>query len=156
MHRLSFAVLLFAVVSIAIPAFATEPIVVDLWPGKPPADVGLKQQESSRIFDSPVVGPSKLIKFVTKPTLTIYQPPQDKNTGTAMLICPGGGFWELFWEVEGTEVASWLNSVGMTGIILKYRCPRRPGEPLNQPPLGPEIDAQRRQLGPQPRRRMAH
>jgi acetyl esterase/lipase len=60
-----------------------------------------------------------------------------------MIIVPGGGYWNLFWEVEGTEVASWLNSVGMTGIILKYRCPRRPGEPLNQAPLGPEIEAQR-------------
>ena len=60
-----------------------------------------------------------------------------------MIICPGGGYWNLFWDLEGEQVAAWLNSVGMTGIILKYRCPRRPGEDEREPPLGPELDAQR-------------
>jgi acetyl esterase/lipase len=65
------------------------------------------------------------------------------NTATAMIICPGGGYWDLYWELEGEEVAAWLNSVGMTGIILKYRCPRRPGDVRGAPPLGPQLDAQR-------------
>jgi acetyl esterase/lipase len=142
-HRIVFAVSLLVVSCITIPAFAAEPIVIDLWPGKPPADVGLKEKESSRIIDSPLVGPTKLISNVTKPTLTIYQAPWDKNTGTAMIICPGGGYWDLYWELEGEEVAQWLNSVGMTGIILKYRCPRRPGDVRGEPPLGPQLDAQR-------------
>ena len=60
-----------------------------------------------------------------------------------MLICPGGGYWNLYWELEGEEVAAWLNSQGMTGIILKYRCPRRPGDVEGEPPLGPLLDAQR-------------
>jgi acetyl esterase/lipase len=60
-----------------------------------------------------------------------------------MLICPGGGYWDLYWELEGEEVAAWLNSLGMTGIILKYRCPRRPGDVRGEPPLGPQLDAQR-------------
>ena len=60
-----------------------------------------------------------------------------------MLICPGGGYHDLFWELEGVEVAAWLNSLGMTGIILKYRCPRRPGDVKGEPPLGPLLDAQR-------------
>jgi hypothetical protein len=38
-----------------------------------------------------------------------------------MWICPGGGYWDLSWEPEGEEVAGWLNSIGVTGIILKYR-----------------------------------
>jgi len=59
------------------------------------------------------------------------------------VICPGGGYWDLYWELEGEEVAAWLNSVGMTGIILKYRCPRRPGDVRGEPPLGPQLDAQR-------------
>jgi acetyl esterase/lipase len=62
---------------------------------------------------------------------------------TAMLICPGGGYHDLFWELEGEEVAAWLNSQGMSGIILKYRVPRRPGDAKRDPPLGPLIDAQR-------------
>ena len=60
-----------------------------------------------------------------------------------MVICPGGGYWDLYWELEGEEVAAWLNSVGMTGIILKYRCPRRPGECKAEPAPGPQLDAQR-------------
>ena len=43
---------------------------------------------------------------------------EDKKTGTAVLICPGGGYWNLYWQLEGEEVASWLNSLGVTGIIL--------------------------------------
>jgi acetyl esterase/lipase len=125
------------------PAFASEPLVVELWPGKVPGDVGIKGEETSRIHQSPLVGPTKLITNVTRPTLTIYRPPAEKNTGTAMVICPGGGYWDLYWELEGEEVATWLNSVGMTGIILKYRCPRRPGEIKTEPALGPQLDAQR-------------
>jgi acetyl esterase/lipase len=125
------------------PAAAAPPICVDLWPGKVPGDVGIKGEETSRIHPSPLVGPTKLITNVSKPTLTIYSPPPDKNTGTAMLICPGGGYWDLYWELEGEEVAAWLNAQGMTGIILKYRVPRRPGDVRGEPAPGPLLDAQR-------------
>jgi acetyl esterase/lipase len=142
-RRIAFAASLLVGSVVAIPAFAVEPLVVDLWPGKTPGDVGMKGQETSRIHDSPLVGPTKLITNVSKPTLTIYSPARDKNNGTAMVICPGGGYWDLYWELEGEEVAAWLNSQGMTGIILKYRCPRRPGDVQGEPPLGPQLDAQR-------------
>jgi acetyl esterase/lipase len=135
--------LAFAAVSAATQGLAAEPIVVDLYPGKAPGDIGIKGEETSRLHQSPLVGPTKLITNVSKPTLTIYQPPRGNNTGTAMVICPGGGYWDLYWELEGEEVAAWLNTVGMTGIILKYRCPRRPGEVKTEPPLGPQLDAQR-------------
>jgi len=142
-YRIILAVSLLAGLFAAVPAFAAEPLVVDLWPGKTPGDVGIKGQETSRIHQSPLVGPTRLITNVTRPTITVYQAPREKNTGTAMLICPGGGYWDLYWELEGEEVAAWLNSVGMTGIILKYRCPRRPGDVSGEPPLGPQLDAQR-------------
>ena len=143
MPRIAIAIALLIGPSAAVPATAAEPLVVDLWPGKAPGDVGIQGQETSRIHRSPLVGPTKLITNVTRPTLTVYRPAADKNTGTAMVICPGGGYWDLYWELEGEEVAAWLNSVGMTGIILKYRCPRRPGEARGEPPLGPQLDAQR-------------
>ncbi len=143
MHRVAYILSLLAGFSVTIPILAAEPLVVDLWPGKTPGDAGSKGQETSRIHQSPLVGPTKLITNVTKPTLTIYQPATDKNTKTAMIICPGGGYWDLYWELEGEEVAAWLNSVGMTGIILKYRCPRRSGDVRGEPPLGPQLDAQR-------------
>ena len=144
MHRIIRAASWLVVVVTALSARAGEPLVVDLWPGKAPGDVGIDgRQETSRIHPSPIVGPTRLITNVTRPTLTIYRPAADKNTGTAMVICPGGGYWDLFWELEGEEVAAWLNAQGMTGIILKYRCPRRPGDVKGEPPLGPQLDAQR-------------
>ncbi|MGH7943451.1 MAG: alpha/beta hydrolase [Opitutaceae bacterium] len=124
-------------------ASAGEPIVVDVWPGETPEDIGIPGVEKSRIHDARFVGPTKLVTNVTKPTLTIFSPPRERNTGTAMIICPGGGYWDLFWELEGEEVAAWLNANGMTGIILKYRVPRRPGETRGEPPPGPQLDAQR-------------
>src|SRR5947208_4305604 len=60
-----------------------------------------------------------------------------------MLICPGGGYWNLYWALEGEEVAQWLNSIGVNGIIVKYRVPRRPDEPKAEPARRPLQDAQR-------------
>ncbi|HWB09207.1 MAG TPA: amidohydrolase family protein [Pirellulales bacterium] len=130
------------VFTICSPAIA-EPLVVDVWPGKTPGDVGIAAEETSRTYQSEIIaGPTRLITNVSRPTLTIYRP-GDNNTGTAMIICPGGGYHDLFWELEGEEVAAWLNSLGMTGVILKYRVPRRPGDVKGEPPLGPLLDAQR-------------
>ena len=61
----------------------------------------------------------------------------------APIICPGGGYWNLAWDKEGEEVAAWANSLGITGVVLKYRVPRRPGEPELLPAPGPLLDAQR-------------
>jgi acetyl esterase/lipase len=126
-----------------LPVQGTDPLVLELWPGPVPGDVGIEGLEKSRIYDSKLVGKTLLITGVTRPSLTVYRPPAGKNTGTAMLICPGGGYHDLFWELEGEEVAAWLNSQGMAGIILKYRVPRRPGDVQGVPPLGPLLDAQR-------------
>jgi acetyl esterase/lipase len=140
---------LFASIFVACTASAAEPLVVEIWPGKVPEEIGGIGPE--RIRMSPkldrkqveVTEQTRLITAVTNPTLTIYRPPKDKETGTAMVICPGGGYWDLYWELEGEEVAAWLNSIGVTGIILKYRVPRRPDEPKGEPARRPLQDAQR-------------
>jgi len=80
---------------------------------------------------------------VTKPTITVFRPAKDRSTGAAMIICPGGGYWNLAWDLEGEEVAAWLNTVGVTAFVLKYRVPRRPGQPEPLPAPGPLLDAQR-------------
>jgi acetyl esterase/lipase len=128
---------------------ADRPLVVDLWPGKPPDEAGTIGPETVR--PSPkldrkqveVTDSTRMITNVTRPTLTVFRPAKDKDTGTAILICPGGGYWNLYWELEGEEVAAWLNSLGVTGIILKYRVPRRPDEPEREPARRPLQDAQR-------------
>jgi len=58
---------------------------------------------------------------VSMPTLTIHEPAQDKKNGIAMVICPGGGFTGLAFNLEGTNVAKWCNDHGITAFILKYR-----------------------------------
>jgi acetyl esterase/lipase len=124
-------------------------MVVEVWPGKAPEEPGTIGAE--KFLMSPkldrkqveVTEPTKMVTNVTKPTLTLYRPPRQKDTGTALLICPGGGYWNLYWQLEGEEVAAWLNSLGVTGIILKYRVPRRPDEPKGEPARRPLQDAQR-------------
>jgi len=124
-------------------AAADEPLVVDVWPG-PPADDDAATIGAEKWLD-PRPGDKwqKWVTNVTRPTLTIYRPPPDKDNGAAALICPGGGYHALMWDLEGEEVATWLNSLGVTSIILKYRCPRRPGEEKGVPAPGPLKDAQR-------------
>jgi acetyl esterase/lipase len=63
------------------------------------------------------------------------KPAKEKDTGTAVLICPGGGYSILAMDREGTEVAEWLNSIGVTGIVLKYRVPRRKDQEKHLAPL---------------------
>jgi gluconolactonase len=83
------------------------------------------------------------ITNVSTPTLTVYRPAKDKNTGAAVVVAPGGGYTNLAWEHEGTMVGEWLQSIGVTGVVLKYRVPRRADQPKDAPPIGALQDAQR-------------
>ena len=129
MYRIALPCLLLIGLFVAIPSLRPSRWSSISGRGRRRAISASAGQETSRIHQSPLVGPTKLITNVSKPTITVYRPSGDKNTGTAMVICPGGGYWDLYWELEGEEVAAWLNSQGMTGIILKYRCPGDPGKP---------------------------
>ena len=81
------------------------------------------------------------VSNVTQPTLTFFRPEKDKDTGAAVIINPGGGYSILAWDLEGEEVAHWLNSIGVTGIVHKYRVPgASAGKPRYEAPLQ---DAQR-------------
>ncbi len=123
--------------------------MIGVWPGKAPdeiKEIGPERTRMSPKLDRKQVEVTEqtlLITDVAKPTLTIYRPAREKDTGTSMLICPGGGYWDLYWQLEGEEVAAWLNSKGVTGIILKYRVPRRADEIEGEPARRPLQDAQR-------------
>src|SRR5689334_22179798 len=102
-----------------------QPLIIEVWPGKVPEESGEIGPERTRM--SPVLErktvevteSTRMLTDVTKPTISVYRAPKEKETGTAVVICPGGGYWNLYWELEGEEVAQWLNSMGVTGIILK-------------------------------------
>ncbi len=126
-----------------------EPLVVELWPEGAPDEPGSIGEEYTRMSPAldrkqvEVTDSTLMLTNVTNPTITVYRPPLENATDTAVLICPGGGYWNLYWELEGEEVAAWLNSIGVTGVILKYRVPRRPDDTAGQPARRPLQDAQR-------------
>lgn len=107
---------------------APTPLVVDVWPGKPPGETKpLPPEGDTTKDDGRMVGGRRVMRIgnVSTPQLAVYQPAKDKANGAAVVICPGGGFNILAYDLEGTEVAAWLNSIGVTGIVLKYRVPAR-------------------------------
>lgn len=128
---------------IAAPILFAQPRVLTLWPGTPPGDTVALPPEANITKPTdrqPAGRPVTRIAPVSVPTVTVYAPDPARNTGAAVLVCPGGAYRYLAIDVEGTEVCDWLNSIGVTGLLLKYRVPRRPDVPQWLPPLQ---DAQR-------------
>lgn len=122
---------------------AAEPVVIDLWPGTPPGPaVELPAEADQTKPSDTLIAGRRIIKLgnVTTPQIAVYRPPAEKDTGAAVVICPGGGYHILAYDLEGTEVAEWLNGIGVTGIVLKYRVPFR--DPDNRGLAGLQ-DAQR-------------
>ncbi len=130
-----------------VPALVTHaaepPQAIELWSGAAPGEKGDlgEEKDMTKPTENHVAG-RRLIRLgnVSKPTITVYRPPADKASGTAVLVAPGGGYNILALDLEGTEVCEWLNSIGVTAVLLKYRVPKRPGLDKHAPALQ---DAQR-------------
>jgi len=96
---------------------------IPIWPGVVPDARPDNEPETSAIAESLVADkPWTYISNVSQPTMTIYSP-TGKNTGTAIVVFPGGGYKILAIDLEGTEVCDWLTSDGITCVLLKYRVP---------------------------------
>ncbi|WP_435017531.1 alpha/beta hydrolase [Tundrisphaera sp. TA3] len=102
---------------------AAGPQTFPLWPNGAPGAIGTEPGGPESSGDIP--------------TLTVYLPPKEKATGAAFLVCPGGGYGMLAADHEGMEVAEWLNTLGIAGIVLKYRISPRYRHPA------PLVDARR-------------
>lgn len=118
-----------------------------VWPGETPQDsrigyYGPLGPERVRTPDDSPTRTAKWITSVTTPTLTVFRAQRAAN-GIGLIICPGGGYWNLAWDLEGEEVARWAAAQGMTAYVLKYRVPRRNGQPEELPAPGPLLDIQR-------------
>jgi acetyl esterase/lipase len=133
------AVLFFSMVAGSHGEDAREPIL--LWPKGAPGekgDIGAEKRiVPARAEDR---DGTTWLTNVTQPTITVYRPSSATPTGTAVLVCPGGGYRILAYDKEGTEIAQWLNSLGVTAVVLKYRVPPRQERTRDEPPLQ---DAQR-------------
>jgi len=98
---------------------------IPIWPGKPPdaQPVASPENETKPVTDRLVAGrPWVAVGKVSRPTMTVYSPTA-RNTGAAVVVFPGGGYWILAIDLEGTEVCDWLTSKGITCVLLKYRVP---------------------------------
>jgi acetyl esterase/lipase len=134
--------------------------VIDLWPADnipgPAAMVDGEERDLTKDSENLVAG-ERVIRLghVSTPQIEVRLAPSEVANGSAVVICPGGGFHILAWDLEGTEVAAWLNGLGVAAIVLKYRVPTgshgkemvaSPGDPnlkATKTALGPMMDAQR-------------
>ena len=89
---------------------------VPIWPGNPP-DAKFGPPANSETMPEPGE-----VDNVSVPTMTVYSP-KEKNTDAAVVVFPGGGYYVLAIDIEGTEVCEWLTSKGITCVLLKYRVP---------------------------------
>src|SRR5262245_46257188 len=103
---------------------------IELFPQGAPGEKGdLPEERDTSTPKSGTVAGRPVIRLgnVSKPTITFHRPPPETDTGAAVLVCPGGAYQILALDLEGTEVCDWLNSIGVTGVLLKYRVPKRAG-----------------------------
>jgi acetyl esterase/lipase len=113
---------------------ADEPAVIHLWTNGAPGF------ESRR--DEPEQMKDYWVRNINNPSITVFLPPKEKANGAAVLIFPGGGFRELVFKAEGSEPARYLNQLGVTAFVLKYRLPRETNSPYSLQ-IHPRQDAQR-------------
>ncbi|NQT26587.1 alpha/beta hydrolase [candidate division KSB1 bacterium] len=109
---------IYTILILCVQTLLSQDHIIQLWPDGVPGAI-----EDPEYIEGPGDRDPTHIRNVTIPTLSVYLPPAEKANGTAVVICPGGGYWILAFEHEGTLVAEWLNSLGVAGIILKYRLP---------------------------------
>ena len=115
------ALALVALLGGVIPAAAQGEPVVPLWQGDAPGSEG---QTAPEIVDGP-----DHVSSIHHPSVTVFTPPGAKATGVAVLVCPGGGHRYLAIQHEGYDVARWLNGLGITAFVLKYRLARDVNSP---------------------------
>lgn len=90
--------------------------VVKLWDTNPPTDNGVTGNESDN---------NNRVSNVSQPEMFIYRPSSSVDRNMAVVICPGGGYSGLAIDHEGYDFAKWLQSFGITGVVLKYRLPNQ-------------------------------
>lgn len=133
MRRIALLVILVVGIPVASLHSADRP-VTRLWPKGAPGEIG-KIGPEKVLPDRPGARKVARVTNVSVPTITLFRPTKVKPNGCGVVICPGGGYSILAWDLEGTEVAKWLNSLGVTAVLLKYRVPRRDKDAPHKAPL---------------------
>jgi len=105
-----------------------DPPALPLWPDEPPYVFAHEApEETTERGPRPgALGPNRAVTRVSQPLLYVHQPIHP--CGTAVLVCPGGGYRYLEIDKEGHEIARWLTGLGVTAVVLKYRTRPEVGE----------------------------
>lgn len=106
---------------------AQQPVTIHLWPGKVPQETNPKAAD---VISDDHRQEVTRISRVTDPVIEVFEPKDADKTGTGVIVCPGGGYNILAIDLEGYEVARWLNSLGITAFVLHYRVPENPAGAL--------------------------
>lgn len=117
--------------AIAVALAAAQPPTVNVWPGVAPGSEHWTQQEK-KVEGTPL---GTVLFNVVTPTVTAYLPERGKATGTGVIVAPGGAFVALAIDLEGRDVARWLQAKGIAAFVLKYRILEKRGEGIP-----PDID----------------
>jgi len=111
----------------ASPRAEDAPQVVSLWPKGASTLQGAEEKEKLSPPDPKPGQRINSIRNVHNPSIEVHLPPAGLATGTAIIVAPGGGHEQLVWGSEGTDIAQWLNGLGVAAFILKYRLAQTPG-----------------------------
>jgi len=125
----------FALLLATLPASAQQK-VLPLWPHATPEPPVTTEPEKDVTTDKDALFDgrrSRRFTNVTQPSMSVYPPTAIPNSGAAALVFPGGSYFRLSWDGEGTDACTWLNSLGMTCLLVKYRVPQTP------PPAGTPV-----------------
>jgi acetyl esterase/lipase len=129
---MKFVVIVSLLALAAASVHAAEPLTLKLWPDGPPSPMPVKSEATAKLIQSYGGVTATRLSDITDPTITVYRP--EKPNGAAVVVAPGGGFMFLSYSFEGTQVCEWLNSIGVTAVLLKYRTPTRDdAEPFKLP-----------------------
>ncbi|GGK86578.1 alpha/beta hydrolase [Rufibacter glacialis] len=130
-------ILLLSFVAVGFSAASqTKPLEIPLYAGKVPNEVPGPNEEAREVRPNQSISLTK----VRQPTLTVFLPAKGKANGTAVVICPGGGYAKLAFSHEGTDVAQRLADQGVAAFVVKYRLPHPAVS--SQPEITPLQDAQ--------------
>ncbi len=112
--------ILFMILSLS--SFSQKNDFIYLWPGKVPGEA--KEKHAPGMDTLRKDGVLRIYE-ITNPAMEVFLPDQKINTGAAVIICPGGGYSILAYDKEGTEIAAWLNKLGIAAFVLQYRVPNK-------------------------------
>ena len=102
--------------------FSSKYPEIPLWGNMPAPDTqGIQLQEQWDDFNKNPDNPDYSVSQISSPSITVFKPA--KANGSAMLVIPGGGYSKNVFAKEGVDMARWLNSLGVTAFVLKYRLP---------------------------------